>query len=99
MTLRLEICRTPGQAEPFEHAGPSIVVGRDPSCELPIDDGRGIVSWHHLRLELTTTGAKVRDLGSTNHTRVGSTVVREASDEPIPAPQRGDRTQTEIQRL
>ncbi len=36
------------------------------------------VSRHHCELERTPLGIIVRDLGSTNHTRVGRTAVREA---------------------
>lgn len=44
----------------------AVVIGRDPTCELPIDDHR--VSWRHVRLELRDGFPLVTDLGSTDGT-------------------------------
>ena len=46
----------------------SMIVGRDPQCELPID--HPMVSWHHARLARTSEGTTVEDLGSLNGTFV-----------------------------
>jgi ABC transport system ATP-binding/permease protein len=43
-----------------------IVMGRDPECEIPIEDGR--VSWRHLRIELRDGTPRITDLGSSNGT-------------------------------
>ena len=46
----------------------SIIIGRDPACEQPLDNV--MISWHHARLERTPVGAFVEDLGSLNGTFV-----------------------------
>jgi ABC-type multidrug transport system ATPase subunit/pSer/pThr/pTyr-binding forkhead associated (FHA) protein/ABC-type multidrug transport system permease subunit len=45
-----------------------LILGRDPGCDVPIDDTR--VSWHHARLELRGDLPLVTDLGSRNGTAV-----------------------------
>ena len=47
----------------------SMIVGRDPSCDLVIDDRK--VSAVHLELVASERGVRVRDLGSRNGTYVG----------------------------
>ncbi len=44
----------------------AIVIGRDPSCDLPLADER--VSWRHLCLELCEGSPRLTDLGSRNGT-------------------------------
>ncbi len=51
---------------------------RDNDLVLPDDT----VSRHHCELERTAGGILVRDLGSTNHTRIGRSKVREATIQP-----------------
>jgi len=46
----------------------SMIIGRDPSCEQPIDNA--MISWHHARLARTGEGIFVEDLGSLNGTFV-----------------------------
>lgn len=46
----------------------AIVLGRDPGCDLPLEDER--VSWQHLRLELSDGTPLITDLGSSNGTYV-----------------------------
>lgn len=60
-------------------SGRTLVVGRSPSCDLPLHDPT--VSRHHAELSLADGGVWVRDLGSTNGTyvegeRVGEALVR-----------------------
>jgi ABC-type multidrug transport system ATPase subunit/pSer/pThr/pTyr-binding forkhead associated (FHA) protein len=45
-----------------------IVLGRDPQCDIPLQDSR--VSWQHLRIELADGVPQVTDLGSTNGTYI-----------------------------
>ena len=45
-----------------------LVLGRDPECDIPLDDER--VSWQHLRIELTDGVPVLTDLGSSNGTYV-----------------------------
>ncbi len=46
----------------------SIIIGRDPGCEQPLDSP--MISWHHARLQRTGEGTFVEDLGSLNGTFV-----------------------------
>lgn len=48
--------------------GQSLIAGRDPSVEIPINDNN--ISRRHARFELTTGVVSVSDLGSTNGTRL-----------------------------
>ena len=52
-----------------------IVIGRDASAELTIDDGS--VSRRHARVTQTTRGFQIHDLGSTNGTLVNGQAVAE----------------------
>ena len=56
--------------------GERLTVGKAADNDLVLPDDT--VSRHHCELERTARGVVVRDLGSTNHTRVGRTAVREA---------------------
>jgi len=56
--------------------GERLTVGKAADNDLVLPDDT--VSRHHCELERTALGIVVRDLGSTNHTRVGRTAVREA---------------------
>jgi transcriptional regulator with GAF, ATPase, and Fis domain len=51
-------------------------VGKAPDNDLVLEDDT--VSRHHCELERREHGVLVRDLGSTNHTRVGRTAIQEA---------------------
>jgi ABC transport system ATP-binding/permease protein len=54
----------------------AIVMGRDPECDVPIEDDR--VSWRHLRLEISNGTPLITDLGSSNGTFVdGSRIDRD----------------------
>jgi ABC-type multidrug transport system ATPase subunit/pSer/pThr/pTyr-binding forkhead associated (FHA) protein len=44
----------------------AIVMGRDPACEVPLQDDR--VSWRHLRIEMSDGKPLITDLGSSNGT-------------------------------
>jgi ABC-type multidrug transport system ATPase subunit/pSer/pThr/pTyr-binding forkhead associated (FHA) protein/ABC-type multidrug transport system permease subunit len=44
----------------------AIVLGRDPDCDIPVQDPR--VSWRHIKIELREGGPQVTDLGSSNGT-------------------------------
>ncbi len=51
------------------------VIGRDPSCDLRLDDPS--VSKRHCTIALSERGASVTDLGSTNHSFVNQSCLRE----------------------
>lgn len=52
-----------------EFHGNSMVIGRDPQADVPLDFP--MVSWHHARLTREAGGILVEDLGSRNGTFVG----------------------------
>ena len=54
--------------------GPQLVLGRDPSCQLVINDGT--LSARHLVLTQGPTGWTVADAGSSNGTRLHGVVLR-----------------------
>jgi predicted component of type VI protein secretion system len=60
---------------PHELVEESITIGRSPDNFIQIDDAS--VSGHHVELRLTENNYHLRDLGSTNGTRVNGVVVRE----------------------
>ena len=60
--------------------GQKLRVGKSQDNDLVLPDDT--VSRHHCELERTKGGILVRDLGSTNHTRVGRTAIREALIDP-----------------
>ena len=50
----------------FDIEDRTMVLGRDPACDIPISDER--VSWRHLQIELADGSPRVTDLGSSNGT-------------------------------
>jgi DNA-binding NtrC family response regulator len=60
--------------------GQSLTIGKAPDNDLVLPDDT--VSRHHCVLERRSGGLSVRDLDSTNHTRVGRTQIREATIAP-----------------
>ncbi|MBK8995992.1 MAG: sigma 54-interacting transcriptional regulator [Myxococcales bacterium] len=60
--------------------GELVRIGKATDNDLVLPDDT--VSRHHCELRRSPTGISVADLGSTNHTRVGRTIVREATIEP-----------------
>lgn len=68
----------PGVAIPLRE-GP-ILVGRDPSAQVIIDDS--LVSRQHARLQVTADGVWVEDLGSANGTLLNGVVIQTAMLRP-----------------
>lgn len=62
--LRLEVKYPDKPAHEVELKGTLAVIGRDPSCDLVVNDER--CSRRHAVLEITPTGLQVRDAGSAN---------------------------------
>ncbi len=58
----------------------STVMGRDPECDLFVDNND--VSWRHCLLDLQARGVSVLDLNSTNGTYVNGILVRDAPLKP-----------------
>jgi len=67
----------PGAPARFELAGMHEVIGRDPGCDLTLEDKR--VSWHHARIELKADASSfIVDLSSLNGVHVNNVrVVRQ----------------------
>src|SRR5687768_15300213 len=69
MKVRLHVQDGP-RSFPFEHAGPSLTIGRNPDGDLVLeqDSPSSIVSWDHARIELSPREATLTDLRSKNLT-------------------------------
>lgn len=57
----------------------TVVLGRDPECDLPLPDER--ISWRHLQIEVAGGVPLLADLGSSNGTFIDG---RRADSEPTP---------------
>jgi S1-C subfamily serine protease len=66
MKLRLQAIDSPKKPM-FDFAGPTITIGRDAGCDLPMP-GTSNVSGRHAQITLTPEGALLLDLESTNGT-------------------------------
>jgi pSer/pThr/pTyr-binding forkhead associated (FHA) protein len=66
-----------GQAEGLSFADPEITIGRDPTCEVFLDDE--IISSHHARLSYHHSQWWLEDLHSTNGTRLNDEMVSTAT--------------------
>jgi pSer/pThr/pTyr-binding forkhead associated (FHA) protein len=69
MKIRMHVQDGPKSYE-FEHAGPRVIVGRNPAGDLVLEDdaAESVVSWEHARIDLSPREATLTDLGSTNGT-------------------------------
>jgi DNA-binding NtrC family response regulator len=74
--LRLRVERGPDKKLRRESAADRVVIGSHPKCDLPLSDPT--VSRQHCEIALEPAGYVVRDLGSTNGTRIDKLQVREA---------------------
>ncbi|WP_224368978.1 sigma 54-interacting transcriptional regulator [Hyalangium versicolor] len=72
----VESVEGPGKGKRATLSEGTLLVGTDPSCELPLEDPT--VSRRHLVLELLPGAVRVRDLGSRNGTRYLGARIREA---------------------
>jgi hypothetical protein len=81
MKLRLKIISPSGDVASFEHPGPAVLIGRNSDCDLQMQgEAAKNVSRDHARIELTTGGAVLTDLSSSNGTLL--------NDEPVSSPRR-----------
>jgi pSer/pThr/pTyr-binding forkhead associated (FHA) protein len=78
MTMKIRMTVQDGSKSfEFEHAGPAVTVGRNPAGELVLEEDatESVVSWEHVRINLSPREATLTDLRSTNGTyRNGSAV-------------------------
>jgi pSer/pThr/pTyr-binding forkhead associated (FHA) protein len=71
MKIRLDVNVPLQPRYSFEHQGAAVRIGRDPEGELVFQgEACQCVSWNHACIELTTGGAFLSDLGSSNGTFV-----------------------------
>jgi hypothetical protein len=70
MKIRLRVQPPNEPAYDFEHAGPSVSLGRNPEVALVFeqDSAQSVVSWDHARIDLGPREATLTDLRSTNGT-------------------------------
>jgi len=73
----LVVVHGPDHGKSFDINGSSLVIGRDPSCDVPLRDPG--ISRHHARLELKGDHYILIDLGSSNGTCVNGVRVAESS--------------------
>lgn len=73
-------CRIDGTDRTFHLAGEKVRIGRGPDNEIRLSDPS--VSRHHALLERTASGWTIRDLESTNGTRVNGERVRQGDLTP-----------------
>jgi DNA-binding NtrC family response regulator len=71
----LTVAKGAGQKKQVEIGAEPVVVGRNESCDLVLDDRK--VSAVHMELVATERGVRVRDLGSRNGTFIGDTRIGE----------------------
>ncbi len=72
----LTILKGPQTGQTFELNASEISIGRDPSCDVFLNDMT--VSRHHAKIIVTASGATVTDLGSLNGTWVDGAIVNSA---------------------
>jgi hypothetical protein len=71
MRIRLDVNIPTQPRYSFDHQGAAVRIGRDPEGELVFQgEACQCVSWNHACIELTTGGAFLSDLGSSNGTFV-----------------------------
>lgn len=69
MKLALEISVAGAAPRRFESRAATVRIGRDPQCELAfVGPEQDNVSWRHAEIELTSGGAWLQDVGSSNGT-------------------------------
>jgi len=73
----LAVVQGPDHGKAFDVNGSTLVIGRDPSCDVPLRDPG--ISRHHARMELRGDHYVLKDLGSANGTYVNGMRVTESS--------------------
>jgi signal transduction histidine kinase len=73
----LAVVQGPDHGKSFDVNGSTLVIGRDPSCDVPLRDPG--ISRHHARMELRGDHYVLKDLGSANGTYVNGMRVTESS--------------------
>ena len=58
----------------FDLAGPEVILGRSPDCQITIEDP--LVSRQHARISVDEAGAHISDLGSRNGVRINGRLIQ-----------------------
>lgn len=77
MKIRLRVRPSPTESFDWEHPGPRIRIGKE-DCQLAFRE-EGNVSRRHAEIELSSTGAVLRDIGSKNGTYINGAPVAGAA--------------------
>jgi signal transduction histidine kinase/pSer/pThr/pTyr-binding forkhead associated (FHA) protein len=73
----LIIIKGPKEGQAYALQGEEVVIGRDPTCELSIDDGT--LSRKHAKIVLNAHGLALEDLGSANGVLVNGVRVKKSA--------------------
>jgi len=76
----LAVVQGPDHGKAFDVNGSTLVIGRDPSCDVPLHDPG--ISRQHARMELRGDHYVLKDLGSANGSYVNGMRVTESSLQP-----------------
>ncbi len=88
--MKLQVSQPGGTPHQVELAGPEVVIGRDPSCDLVLSDER--CSRRHAVLDEGPEGLTIRDAGSSNGIRVNGRRLRRSRLKPGDTIRMGDTT-------
>ncbi len=72
--MKLQVSQPEGTSHQLDLPGPEVVVGRDPSCDLVLNDER--CSRRHAVIADGPDGLEIRDVGSSNGIRVNGRQLR-----------------------
>ena len=78
MRIQLKVILSDGRFYDWGHKGTAISIGRDPECDLAVEDSQDrYVSWMHARIEPDGSSFLLRDYRSKNGTYVNDVRVEE----------------------
>jgi pSer/pThr/pTyr-binding forkhead associated (FHA) protein len=76
MRVKLKVILSDGRCYDWSHEGAAVSIGRDPACELAVEDSQERhASWMHARIEWDGRTFLVRDFQSKNGTYVNEDLI------------------------
>ncbi len=76
MRVKLKVILSDGHSYDWSHMGTAVSIGRDPACELTVEDNQDRhASWMHARIEWDGSTFLVRDFQSKNGTYVNDDLI------------------------
>jgi hypothetical protein len=76
MRVKLKVILSDGHSYDWSHMGTAVSIGRDPACELAVEDSQDRhASWMHARIEWDGSSFLVRDFQSKNGTYVNDDLI------------------------